>query len=213
MILLYSLPATLPHPEESPFPEILYPCIFYICKTDQDTYLCLLIYYLHQYPGFLLLSLPLLSAIQRIQHFKYASCGHLSLCFCVGRMFHSQSFTPPQRAQVTSLALPSVAHTVCLLDSSWLTPCCCCSWWSSYCTGISKTLGSSALPGLLLNQQSFLASHSAKLQLLSVTLSCLQSQDHPGDSYVLSLLTASMRCNINYLWNIASLCSQETVPR
>jgi hypothetical protein len=55
-------------------------------------------------------------------------------------------FWAPPRTLVTSLARPFVAH---MLSSSFQMPVihCCYSWWSSYGTGISKTLYDPLSPG------------------------------------------------------------------
>ena len=66
---------------------------------------------------------------------------------------------------------------------------------------------------LHLHLQPLLASHTATPQLLSMIPSCLQDQHHLRDYFPVPSLAASTRYNLGCLWNIASLCAQETLLR
>ena len=65
---------------------------------------------------------------------------------------------------------------------------------------------------LHLHQRTFLFSYSAKPQLFSMTPSYSQKQYHLSDSYILHIIKPICQQDI-YLWNIASLCSQKTLPK
>ena len=144
-------------------------------------------------------------------------------------------FWAPPRAWVTSPALSFVAHRLSSRLQLPVLHCSCCSWWSSHGTGISKKLLSStvtwlhqqpligslhsAKPQLLcmtpsvlghqLQLRPSLASHSAEPQLLCVTPLCLQNQHHLGNLHI-TKSSHSPRYNPGYLWNTASVLSENT---
>ena len=76
----------------------------------------------------------------------------------------------------------------------------------------SSVLGHQLPLQLYLLQWPPLASHSAKPQLLFMTPSCLQNQP-PGWIFHITKYRWSMRYNLGYLWNMASLCCQKELPR
>jgi hypothetical protein len=53
----------------------------------------------------------------------------------------------------------------------------------------------------------FMASYSDEPQLLCMTPSCLQNHDHLGDLHI-TKSCCSMRYNLGYLWNTASVLSE-----
>jgi hypothetical protein len=123
-------------------------------------------------------------------------------------------FWAPPRAWVTSPAMPFVAH---VSSTRLQIPVlhCCCSLWSSYGTDISKTLhdpfSSGPSSATEAHQCHSMASHSAERASAALHDPFMPSKPvPPGWLLHITKSNCSMRYNLGYLWNTASVLSKNT---
>lgn len=68
-------------------------------------------------------------------------------------------------------------------------------------------------PRLNLNQWPLvIPSPASSTTLWTMHFSCHQPHCHPGDSYILPSLPASLRCGLAHLWTTVSVCGPEDFP-